>query len=691
MLRTFFRLLLVFALLAPGALAQQSQRQPSQPATQPTPAKSPQAAPTPRADDGEPSVERLRAHVAYLASDKLEGRKTGTEGAEAAAAYVAREFAAAGLKTAPPTPSGAFEGRMDMGYLRSFAYVAGVEPGGGNAMTFTTREGERAATLDLRLREDWMPLGFTANGTVENAPAVFVGHGVVASELKYDDYAGADVKDKIAVALAAAPGGDNPHNPVARHNELRLKAAAARDRGARALVLVAREEKFADERLARLRYDNTGDAGLPVVVVSRAAARRVLEAGGVNLDDFEKRMRSAPPAGSVTAANNSSPHGAAAHPAFNAPLRNVTLTVKTDVVRRTVPGFNAVGVLGGSDAKLKEEVVVVGAHYDHLGRGGAGSLAAREGDIHYGADDNASGTAALVELARLLARERPRRTHVFIAFGGEEEGLLGSNRYVNQPVFPLERTVAMLNLDMVGRMRDNRLFVGGVGTAAEWRGWLARANEDLNMRVTSGTDGASASGGEIPVVRGANGQVVATAAPRERLALTLNEDGYGPSDHSSFYARKIPVLFFFTGTHADYHKPTDTADRLNYEGTARVVRLVRDTLRALDRSDRRPTYAATSSPAAGRAAGFRVYLGTVPTYADSTDGLVLDAVRDDSPASRAGLRAGDRITKLAGRSVRNVYDYTYALSEMQAGREYEVEFVRDGRTQQVKITPAARR
>ncbi|HYN83818.1 MAG TPA: M28 family peptidase, partial [Pyrinomonadaceae bacterium] len=403
----FFKLLLACALLAPGALARQTPPPKSAP-------KSPPPAPT-RADEAAPSVERLRAHVTYLASDKLEGRKTGTDGAEAAAAYVAREFAAAGLKTAPPTPSGHREGRLDAGYLRTFPYVAGVEAGASNAFTFTRREGERAATLDLRLTEDWMPLGFTAVGAVEDAAAVFVGFGIVASEMMYDDYAGADVKDKVAVALAGVPGADGPHNPVARYNELRLKASAARDRGARALVLVAREERFADDRMSRLRYDNSGDAGLPVVVISRAAARRILEAGGVSLDEFERRARSAPP---VAPANNPSPHGA--HRSFAAPLRNVSLTIKTDVTRRTVAGFNVVGVLEGSDAKLKEEVVVLGAHYDHLGRGGPSSLAPRGGDIHYGADDNASGTAALVELARLLSRERPRRTVVFVAFGGEE-------------------------------------------------------------------------------------------------------------------------------------------------------------------------------------------------------------------------------------------------------------------------------
>ena len=375
----------------------------------------------------------------------------------------------------------------------------------------------------------------------------------------------------------------------------------------------------------------------------------------------------------------------------------MALSISIELVRERAPAFNVVGVLEGTDAKLKQEAIIIGAHYDHLGRGGEGSLAARAGDIHHGADDNASGVAAMLELARLLAQERPRRTIIFVAFGGEEEGLLGSNWYTNNPVVPLAQTIAMLNLDMVGRLREERLFIGGTGTAEEWRGLIAAANQGLELRVVAGQGGAherragEGAKAEMPVVYGANGQVAAVASPRERFRLTLNEDGYGPSDHSSFYARKIPVLFFFTGTHEDYHKPTDTADRLDYEGEARIVALIRDLVRAVDASDRRPTYATARSASAGRSMGFRVSLGTVPSYAESETGLKLDAVRDDSPAARAGLRAGDVIVKLAGREVRNVYDYTQALSEMQAGREYEVEVRRAGQTLSLRITPDARK
>jgi hypothetical protein len=305
--------------------------------------------------------------------------------------------------------------------------------------------------------------------------------------------------------------------------------------------------------------------------------------------------------------------------------------------------------------------------------------------------------AGLLELARTFAKDRKsvRRTMVFVAFGGEEEGLLGSSYYVRNPPQPLAQTVAMINLDMIGRMKGNKLLVGGVGTSAEWKKWIERANSGLHLNVTAA--GATSPEQEVekgnyPVVVGANGGSIATAAPGERFALTMTEDGFGPSDHASFYAKQTPVLFFWTGTHEDYHKPSDTADRINYEGHLRVVSFVRDIVRSVDASDARPTYTlAKSDAAAGRSTGFRVYLGTIPNYAEGGDGLKLDAVREDSPASKAGLKAGDVIVRLAGRDVRNVYDYTYALGEMRAGVEYEVEVVRGGERLKLKLTPAARK
>ncbi|MDQ3756004.1 MAG: M20/M25/M40 family metallo-hydrolase, partial [Acidobacteriota bacterium] len=483
----------------------------------------------------------------------------------------------------------------------------------------------------------------------------------------------------------------------ARYNDLRFKAAAARDHGAKALLLIAREEKFQDDKLSKLVFDNanTGDAGLPVVVISRQLARRVLEPlanATVTLELSEspgadkEAKRAEAQTTPVTSQGNT------------ALLDRIAFSINTDIVRRETQAYNVVGILEGSDPKLKEEAIVIGAHYDHLGRGGQGSLAGREGGIHYGADDNASGVAALLELARRFssAPVKPRRAVIFIAFGGEEEGLLGSKYYVEHPIVPLAQTVAMINLDMVGRMKDDKLVIGGVGTAAEWRELIAQANSDLKIKVAAAGkpegNGAAHGDGAISVVRGSNGATVATLTDKRRFNLTLNEDGFGPSDHSSFYAKKTPVLFLFTGTHEDYHKPSDTAERINYEGLSRIVGFVGDLVGGIDHNDKRPTYAlAKSSGQMGRAIGFRVYLGTIPSYAEGNAGLKLDGVREGSPAEKAGLKAGDVVVKLAGRKVRNVYDYTYLLGELKPDQEYEVEALRGGERLTLKLTPTARK
>ena len=467
---------------------------------------------------------------------------------------------------------------------------------------------------------------------------------------------------------------------------------AARNAGAKALLVITQESNLQDDRLSRLRYDNSaGDSGIPVTVISRQLAIRLFrESEGEKLDALETAFRLVI---SQHLAHGTASFGFSALQDANLiPVANYTLTLSIDIVRREAPSFNVVGILPGSDPKLKDEAIVLGAHYDHLGRGGEGSLAPREGEIHHGADDNASGVAGLLELARMLSTQnpKPRRTIVFIAFSGEEEGLIGSSYYINHPVVPLANTVAMINMDMIGRFKDRKLIIGGIGTAKEWRNivqtniFKREAAASLNV-PSRASDGTTKSPG-LPMPAQLD-----TDSSEADFNLTLNEDGYGPSDHSSFYAKQVPVLFFWTGNHEDYHKPSDTADKINYEGEARIVSFVERIIRDIDKSDKRPAYTVAKSDSRGRTMGFRVYLGTIPNYADSNDGLKLDGVRDDSPASKAGLKAGDKIVKMAGRDVKNVYDYTYALGEMKAGQEYEVEIVRGSERLTLKITPAARK
>jgi hypothetical protein len=665
--RKFVNLLLIISLALSVALAQQS-------------------SPT-----NTPSVERLRAHVEYLASDKLEGRRTGSPGANLAAEYIAREFARSGLRRSIgrdlPGMS-ILEADSPKRYMQEFSYVAGVELGKNNELIFRLAANSASnapsrsdAPFTMKAGEDWMPLGMSTSSRIENAPAVLVGYGITAADLKYDDYAGANATGKIAIAFSGTPDGDNPHGQFGRYEDVRWKAIAARNAGAKALIVIVAESNFKDDRLSRLRYDNSaGDAGLPVIAISRQAAGRLLSVNSPLLADVEQRLR----------ANN--PH-ADEDQAVTLPVQTVSITLATDVVRREVSAWNVVGILDGSDPTLKNETIVMGAHYDHLGRGGEGSLAPKEGDIHHGADDNASGVAGVLELARIYSAQhpRPRRTLVFIAFSGEEEGLLGSNYYVNHPILPLANTVAMINMDMIGRMRDNKLIVGGVGTAQAWRDVIASENLDHQSMSLAEMGSPSRTPGKVTAVIGPNGQTSSAIVHVQRFDLTLNEDGFGPSDHSSFYAKQIPVLFFWTGTHEDYHKPSDTADKINYADEARILDLVARLIHDIDTDATRPTYTVARSESSGRSMGFRVYLGTIPNYADSSDGLLLDGVREDSPAAKAGIRAGDKIVKLAGRDVRNVYDYTAALGEMKAGQEYEVELMRGSERMKLVITPAARK
>jgi Zn-dependent M28 family amino/carboxypeptidase len=586
----------------------------------------------------EPSAEKLQQHVSYLASDELDGRRTGTAGANDAARYIAREFERLGIRTAPATDSRKINVMLAR-YLQTFPYIGRVELGKNNVLS--VRGGET-----LRVGEDWMPLGISANQTLNLTEVVFAGFGITANELNHNDYKGTYSKTQVAVIEKGTPDGDNPHGKFTSAGQLRFKVAAAQSAGVGALLIISSEDDFKTDALVNLRYDNAGLAGIPVAVISKQAAEKLRNA------------------------------------------KEVKLT--TDVVRVEVPAHNVVGVIEGSDPVLKNESIVIGAHYDHLGRGGEGSLAPRSGEIHHGADDNASGTAGVLELARIFSAQKPKlkRTLVFIAFSGEEEGLLGSNYYVNHPLVPLAKTVAMINMDMIGRMKDGKLVIGGVGTAKEWRQLINQANTAQTMTVAANAGGPAPKG--VPIVVSANGRPIMSVDPKGGFDLALNEDGYGPSDHSSFYSKQVPVLFFWTGTHNDYHKPSDTFDKINYNDEARILSMVARIVRDIDSANQRLTYTtAKSDPPRG--GGFRVYLGTIPNYADSSDGLLIDGVRDDSPAAKAGLKAGDRIVKIGSREVKNVYDYTYALGEMKAGQEYVIEVVRGSEKLTLKIVPEARK
>ena len=577
--------------------------------------------------------EDFKKTIQYLAGDKLEGRRTGEKGADAAENYLVDRYREAGLKPA-----------LRSGYTQSFPYVTGVSVDPKQTWSTVEFTDAKAKRTKLERTVEIKPLAFSPNASLSNVKIVFAGFGIESKDAQVDDYKGVDASGKAVLVFDGTPDSDNPHSPLGRF-DARSKALIAKEHGAVALILISREASLNDDKFMLMRYtQNLGEAALPSFVVSRSLASSLIGADVTDMTTLQG-----------LAAMPKDPHSTSKYGKWDA-MPTASLNVKLKKLESNAG--NVIGVLEGSDPKLRDEYIVIGAHYDHLGHGGDGSLDVNSTEIHHGADDNASGTAAVIELARYFAKAHSnKRTLVFMAFSGEEEGLLGSNYYVNDPAFPLDKTVAMVNLDMVGRLKNDKLTIGGMGTAKEWSSLVSAEN----------------------------------GAGSERFELELSEDGFGPSDHSSFYGKKVPVLFFFTGTHPDYHRSSDTEDKINYDGLVRVTDLVAKLVTAIDGSPTRPTYeVAKSSGMGGGRSGFNISLGTVPSYADSTDGLVLDGVRENSPASKAGLMSGDKIVKLAGRDIRNISDYTFVLGEMRAGTEYDIEVIRGAERLSMKITPVRR-
>ena len=585
--------------------------------------------------DSEVSAERIARHVEFLASDKLQGRRAGTPAADQAADYIARQFKDFNLKPA-----------ATVGFLQTFTFVASVKLGADNNFQMKAS----GASRPFKVTDDFMPLAFSSSARAAGQ-VVFAGFGIGAPELQYDNYSGVDVTGRIVMVMQGSPEGENPHGRFSDYTsvglEIQKKTLKAREKGASGIIFISDEERFSEDRLFRLHHDlNFLDAGIPAISVSRQVAQAILSAGGATLAELQKRARES---------------------AAPSVARGVEIEFKTDVVKVEGKAENVVGILQGSDPTLSSEFIVLGAHYDHLGLGGSESLAARpEGQIHHGADDNASGTSVLIELARVISANRSlfKRSIVFVAFSGEELGLLGSAAYTKNPAAPLKSTVAMLNMDMVGRLRNGSLFVGGVGTSPAWQPLLDR----LNGTSSSGESGSGS-----------------------RFQLGIGQDGFGPSDHQSFYVKDLPVLFFFTGSHDDYHKPSDTSDKINSAGASQIGELVRRITLEIANEPQRIAFTRVKTESKPTGRGFSVYLGTVPNYSDQSDGLKLDGVRAGSPAERAGLQAGDVVTKLGSVPVKNVYDYTYALGELKAGEEIEVVLRREGREVRLKLTPEKRK
>ena len=567
--------------------------------------------------------------VRDLAAPEMEGRGVGTAGLERAAAYVERRMRALGLR-----PAG-----DDGTWSQSFEVTTGAEVSSPTAIALDGRR--------LDPGPDFQPLGFSTNGTL-TAPVVFAGYGITAPGYDYDDYAGLDVRDRIVLVLTNEPGEmdsasrfDGAVNTP--HAELRTKAINAREHGAAGLMVVNGPRFHRGEPVRRPRADGQGymSSGLLAGWLSDSLGEALVARAGTTLLAAQQAIDSL-----------QRPRG------FALP-DSVTLTVTLTRTRARIR--NVVGLLPGRDST---RVLVVGAHYDHLGYGGEHSLRPDERVVHPGADDNASGTAALLGVASLLAERArgvpadggcgpPAHDVVFAAFTGEEMGIVGSSHFVDDPPRPIGRVEAMLNMDMVGRLKDDKLMVMGAGTAEEFPALLENANRDA------------------------------------RFELKTSGDGYGPSDHSSFYKRQVPVLMLFTGAHADYHRPTDTWDRIDEPGLWRVTRFAAALVESLDARPRPRFVRAKADSSMGRVAGgggYGAYLGTIPDFSQTEGGVKFSGVREGSPAEKAGLGEGDVLVKLDDVKIDNLYDYTYALRARKPGQTVRLTILRKGAPVEVTAT-----
>ena len=592
----------------------------------------------------------LKAAVSYLASDEMEGRGLGTKGLDKAADYVADTFKKLGLKPPP--------GQED--YFQPFKMTTSAQPGAGTALKLHAGDGAGDGQA-YEIGEQYIPLSFSAERSFD-APVVFVGYSVASGEHRYNDFEGVDVNGKVALALRYEPHDNQGRSRFTGKEEwsaaatLARKADGAAEAGAIALVLV-NPPAFHEEQDTLVPFARMyrGDkAKIPVFHVKRDAVESWLRAAGVDQDlrAIQKQIDDA---------------GKSASFAFPESVR-VSGRVEVERVQQDVK--NVVAVLPGS-GNLAHEYVVVGAHYDHLGRGGSGGFNPAANEIHNGADDNASGTTAMLELAeRYAKRGSPGRSIIFAAFTAEEVGLVGSQHFVTHPPVPLGRIAFMVNLDMVGRIRNDILYIGGHGTAEVFDGAIARADEKSPLRFKS-----------------------------------FGKGGFGPSDHMSFAMKKVPVLFVHSGQHPDYHRPTDDAEKVNYQAleqavdfTAEVIDVLLEAPKQLyvDAADAHSMFngpGASNTPGSSSSGGLRVSLGVVPDYAPDEElkGMRISGTTPGSPAAAAGLKEGDVIVQIGNDKIGSVYDLTEVLRKGKPGDKVKVGYLRDGKREEVEVTLAARK
>lgn len=555
--------------------------------------------------------DELFQHISYLASDSLKGRLPGTAEDKLAALYIASEFKKAGLSFL--TDDG----------LQSFEVITDLEKGKANSLIM--------GTVDYEISSDFAPFPFTANATLD-AEVVFAGYGfdLNEEEITWNDYAGIDVTGKWVMVLRGNPEIDSAVSVFHAHSGERNKAMLAADQGAGGILFVSGPQFSTDDELIDLRI-REGKVGIPAIHISRKLADRILENTGETIKSVEDQLNTERSPASMTT--------------------DVTLKASAEVNPSMATTYNVIGYLEGSDPELQDEYIVMGAHYDHLGMGGPGSTSRKRDTIavHNGADDNASGVAALIEIAEKIngADRKPTNSYLFIAFGAEEMGLLGSKYYVDNPLLPLEQVRIMINLDMVGRLRNGQLMVGGVGTAFEI------------------------------------GQIIDDISADGDFKLSTTREGYGASDHSSFYGKDLPVLFITTGAHADYHKPEDDVEFINLEGMVEISNYVSEISGYLDSTNVLLTFQEAGPKVRfTRRHGLKVTLGITPDYTDNDDlqGMRVDYVTPGRQAYIGGMQKGDYIMAIDGNAINGIYDYMYRLSKLSKGQVIVVTVKREDKT-----------
>ena len=541
-------------------------------------------------------TEDLTHDLEFLASDSLKGRYPGSLEDSILLNFISDRFKEEGLDL--------FEGTG----IQRFTFDASVEIGKNNKLTF---EG-----ADYSINADFLPTGYSSSDTL-TAPVIFAGYGFdfSNSNISRNDYEIVNPTGKWVLILKGNPEPNNPQSPYSAFDSNRHKAMLAKDKGAAGVIFISGPAFDPMDNLSGINIRQT-EVGIPCIEIKRTLADKLLSSINMSAEKVEKKLNK----------DNT---------VFSTEM-NVNLHVITDIIHKRASSGNVIGILKGSNPELSDEYLVIGAHHDHLGMGGKGSSSRRPDTlaVHYGADDNASGVSSLLELVGKFKTLKPERSIIFVTFGAEEKGIIGSRYFTENSPVPLNKIIAMINIDMVGRMKpDSGIQIGGVGTSGSLRDILNDINRKYNFK------------------------------------LNLSSAGYGPSDHASFYAKDKPVLFFTTGAHKDYHTPDDKVDSLNIEALTSITKYICDVALHTANLDTSLIFTeAGPKTVDSKAYMGKVSLGIMPDVsAEDKNGLSVLAVTEGKPAVNGGIKRGDVIIAIDYMPVGDIYEYMFRLSKIKPG------------------------